>query len=105
MLQAGGPPDVWVQLLERCCADPAAHKAATRSIAQQLAQQATVLTIAADREQHIAELEERVSVQQHVLSQQQGEIQQLQGQLAAQAQLVQVLQSQMQQLLHPSAKQ
>jgi hypothetical protein len=116
---------VWLQVLECCCADPAAHKAATRSLAQQLANHATSLTLAADKEQRLAELEQRVlaqqqqlatqqqqlvtqrdelSVQQHIVSQQQGEIVELRGQLAAHAQMMQLLQSQVQQLLHRSAK-
>ena len=38
--QAGSPPDVWLQLLERCAAtDPGCQPAALRSLAQQLAEQ------------------------------------------------------------------
>jgi uncharacterized protein involved in exopolysaccharide biosynthesis len=36
---AGSPPDVWVQLLERCAADQAAQPAVISSVVQQLHQQ------------------------------------------------------------------
>jgi hypothetical protein len=82
VLQDGSPPDVWLQLLEFCCADPAAQKQIVRSLAQQLAQQtsqttqlqqqlaqqATSLTVAAERQQRLAELEQCVSAQQQQLA-------------------------------------
>jgi uncharacterized coiled-coil protein SlyX len=51
MLQVGPSPDVWLQLLERCAADPACHPTAMRGLAQQLAKQ-RVLT--ADHQQSLA---------------------------------------------------
>jgi uncharacterized coiled-coil protein SlyX len=39
VLQVGPLPNVWLQLLERCAADPACQPTALRSLAQQLAEQ------------------------------------------------------------------
>jgi hypothetical protein len=39
MLQKGSGPDVWLQLLELCAAEPACQPTALRSLAQQLVAQ------------------------------------------------------------------
>ena len=74
LLQAGSSdPPVWLQLLERCCAeDPAAHPTVVRTLAQQLS----------DQQQQIAGLQQQLSAQQQ-----------------ATAAVIAGLQAQMQQLL------
>lgn len=100
VLQDGRAPDVWLQLLECCCSDPDAHNASTRSIVQQLAHQAGSQQRLAVLEQCISAQQQQLAAQQQVVSQQQGEIVDLRGQIAAQAQMMQLLQSLVQQLLH-----
>ena len=39
VLQAGSPPDVWLQLLERCAAEPGCQPMVLRNLAHQLAEQ------------------------------------------------------------------
>lgn len=78
VLQAPLAPDVWLQLLECCAADPDCQPSALRSLAQQLADQ-RVLT-----KQHAAQLSE----QRALNAQQQQQIAGLQDQLSAQEQLV-----------------
>jgi hypothetical protein len=87
MLQDGSAPDVWLQLLERCAAEPDCQPAALRGLGQQLAEQRALTTT----------LQQRVCAQEQLSAQQQTAAEQvagLQGQL-------QELHAAVQQLLHP----
>jgi hypothetical protein len=81
------PPDVWLQLLMRCAAEPSCQGAALRSLAQQFTEQRASTAL---QQQQIAGLQEQLSAQQHVAAQQGAHI------AALQAQLQQVLQRQQQ---------
>jgi chromosome segregation ATPase len=113
MPQVTFPPQdaVWLQLLERCAAEPDCHPSALRSLAQQLAeqwaltvqlqqqvsdQQQQIAVLQASDQQHgvaavnqenvaqqqqISGLQERVSTQEQLIAAQQQQIAGLQGQL------------------------
>jgi hypothetical protein len=61
MLQDGSAPDVWLQLLERCAADPTCQPAALHSLAQQLSEQRA---LTGQHEQRLW-IQERHMVAQH----------------------------------------
>jgi len=88
VLQAGPgqPPDVWLQLLERCAADSTCQRSIMRNHAQQLAQQQQQLSqqqlVNVDLQQQVTDL------QQHLAGQQQHNME-LQGELRALQALVQ----------------
>ena len=67
-LQDDAAPDVWLQLLERCAAEPGWQPPAPRSLAQQLAQQGV---LSAQQQQQIADLQDRLSAQQQQMAEQQ----------------------------------
>jgi len=69
----GQPPDVWLQLLERCAADSTCQGSIMRNHAQQLAQQ----------QQHSADLQQQVTDLQQQLAGQQEHNMDLQEQLQA----------------------
>jgi hypothetical protein len=85
VVQDRADPDVWLQLLERCAAEPNCQPTAMRSMAQQLVAQ----------QQQITAQQQQLVEQQQVASKQDGRIGVLQGQLqAVQAQLQELLQRQ-----------
>ena len=87
VVQDGPDPDVWLQLLERCAAEPNCQPTALRSLAQQLLAQ----------QQQITAQCQKLAVQQQVASKQDAQIAVLRGQLrAVQAQLQELLQRQQQ---------
>ena len=69
VLQEGPAPDVWLQLLEDCAADPTCQPPAMRSLAQQLAEQraltAELQQQVSDQQQQITGLQGSLSAQQH----------------------------------------
>ena len=71
VLQATSAPDVWLQLLERCAADPDCQPTALRSLAEQLAEQKALTA----QQQH------QLAVQQQVAAAQGARIAALEGQL------------------------
>ena len=75
-LQDDTPPDVWLQLLMRCSAEPRCQGAALRSLAQHLTEQ---WALTAQQQQQIASLQEQLSAQQHVAAQQGAQIAALQA--------------------------
>jgi hypothetical protein len=95
VLQEGDASDVWLQLLERCAAEPDCQPTALRSLAQQLAEQRALtaqhghqLPIQQKKllaqEQQIAGLQEQLSAQQ--LSEERTLTTQLQQQVSDQQQ-------------------
>jgi hypothetical protein len=90
LLQEGPDPDVWLQLLERCAADPNCQPTAMRSLAQQLAEQRA---LTAQQQQQMQVQQQQLSAQQQVVEGQGARITGLQEQLQAmQAQLQELLQ-------------
>lgn len=83
VLQAGSGGDVWLQLLERCAADPDCQPTAMRSLAQQLAEQSA---LTARYEQQLSAQQQHMSAQEQLIAAQQQQIAGLQGQIAAQQQ-------------------
>ena len=107
LLQAEPALDVWLQLLERCAAEPGCHPTALRSLAQQLAEQRA---LTAQQQQQVAGLQEQLSAQQLTAAEQIAGLQQqvagLQEQVSAQQQAaaqqgaqIAALHAQMQELL------
>jgi hypothetical protein len=99
-LQDGHVPDVWLQLLERCAADPNCQPTALRSLAHQLSDQK------AQSEQQAAELRAVVAHQQQQIACLEGQQKQQEQQLLAQQQVaaaqgsrIAALEGQLQQLL------
>ena len=74
MLQENSAPDVWLQLLLRCVADPAGQPTALRSLAQQLSERMALT----------AQQQQQLSGQQQLIAAQQQQIAGLQEQLSAQ---------------------
>ena len=102
MLQAActSPPDVWLQLLERCAAEPGCQPTAIRSLAQRLADQHALSeqqldsqrAVIAHQQQQIACLEgQQQQQEQQLLAQQQV--------AAAQGSRIAALEGQLQELL------
>ena len=93
-MQAGSPPDVWLQLLERCvAADRGCQATALRSLAQQLTEQRALS----------ARQQQQLAAQQQVAVEQEAQIVALKGQLqqlaAEQGARITALEGQLQQLL------
>jgi chromosome segregation ATPase len=119
LLQAVSAPDVWLQLLGHCVADPDDQPTALRSVVQLLAEQRA---LGASQQQQIADLRAQLSAQQQAASEQLAGLQErfsaqqrgaaehlagLQEQLSAQQQLateqgaqIAALHAQLQQVLH-----
>jgi hypothetical protein len=95
-VQDGSIPDVWLQLLERCAADPECQPTTLRSLAQQLSKQRT------QSEQQLAELRAVVAHQQqqiaHLQQQQMQQLSACQQVAAAQDARFAALEGQLQQL-------
>jgi septal ring factor EnvC (AmiA/AmiB activator) len=65
LLQGGATLDVWLQLLQRCAAEPSCRDTALATLAQQLAEQRALTA----RQQHqIAGLQQQVSDQQQQIA-------------------------------------
>jgi hypothetical protein len=93
VLQEGPDPDVWLQLLERCAADPNWQPTALRSVAQLLAEQKA---LTAQQQQQMQVQQQQLSAQRQVVEGQGTRITGLEGQLQAMhAQLQQLLQRQL----------
>jgi hypothetical protein len=91
VLQAGSAPDVWLQLLLRCAAEPGCASSVLRSLAHQLAEARTTSAqqLAEQRAltaQQLAELRGLVSQQQQQVTAQQQMIAGQQQQIAMQEQ-------------------
>ena len=88
-------PDVWMQLLEYCAADPDCQPMTVRSLAQQLGEQRALAVQLQDRlaaqEQAVSDQQQRVSVQGQLNAEQQ-------QQIALQQQQITGLQGQLQEL-------
>ncbi len=82
-------PSVWLQLLERCAADPECAPTALRNLARQLAEQRA---LTAQQQQQLLDQQQQLVAQQRVAAQQGAAIAELKNKL-------QVLQSQLQQLV------
>jgi hypothetical protein len=96
-VQAGPVPNVWLQLLQRCAADPECQPIALRSLAQQLAEHRT------QSEQQLIELRAMVAHQQeqivHLQQQQEQQLSAHQQVVSAQDARFAALESKLQQLL------
>lgn len=88
----GCAPDVWLQLLEVCAAEPRCQPTALRSLAQQLAQQKAATaqqlqqgTLIAEQQQQLAALQQVVVEQgahyQALIAGLQGQLQELRAEL------------------------
>jgi hypothetical protein len=86
---SGSTPDVWLQLLECCAAEPDCHPSVIRSLAQQLAQQRAAAE--QQQQQNAAQQEQIVCLQGQLSAQQRVAVQQ--------GALIAGLQEQLQQLL------
>ena len=81
-MQAGSPPDVWLQLLERCASISSCQPTLIRDMGLQLAQQQQQVST----QQHlIDQLQQQNTQQQQLVSGQQHTIQQLQQDVQRQA--------------------
>ena len=102
-MQAGSAPDVWLQLLERCAAEPGCQPAALRSLAQQLAEHRVLTAQQAQlcgvQQRQISSLLQQIGGLQWCVNaqQQQGYLQQ--QQLSAQQQQIAGLQEQLREVL------
>lgn len=81
LLQAISAPDVWLQLLEHCAADPDDQPTALCSVVQLVAEQRA---LCARQQQQIADLRAQLSAQQHAAAEQ---LAGLQDRLSAQQQV------------------
>jgi hypothetical protein len=84
ILQAGSPPDVWLQLLKCCVEEPDCQLSTLCSLGQQLVEQRAEHSAVTDRQQQeIAGLQEQLSAQQEAAAEQiaglQEQLQRLQG--------------------------
>ena len=85
VLQEDSHPDVWLQLLEECAADPACQPTALHCLAQQLAKHRNVAAQQLSAQQHQNRaLQQQLAAQQQLVSEQQHQISDLQQQLSAQ---------------------
>jgi hypothetical protein len=96
MLQDGSAPDVWLQLLEHCAADPYCQPTAMCHLGRRLAKQ---MALTARQQQQIAVLQEQLSAQplseQGALTTQlQQQVSDQQQRLSAQGQMIGVQQQQ-----------
>jgi len=96
LLQAGPgePPDVWLQLLERCAADSDCQPAIIRNLAQQLLEREAINSQQQEQEQQLTDLQQQLAEQEHINSQQQQDLADLRQQLVEQQQLNAALQEQ-----------
>ncbi len=74
LLQADSAPDVWLQLLEHCAAEPDCQPTALRSLAQQLAEQKA---LTAQLRQQVLDQHEQLGDLQGLLQELRATVQQL----------------------------
>lgn len=105
-------PDVWMQLLEHCAADPTCQPKTVRSLARQLSKQRVQLQdrvaaqeqLMSDQQQRVLAQDQLIAEQQQQIAMQQQQIAGFQGQIAAQQQDTAGLQGQLQEL-HAAVRQ
>jgi predicted transcriptional regulator len=109
VLQDGSPPDVWLQLLERCAKDPTCQPKTVRILAQQLAEQRSLTVqlqdrlaaqeqLVSDQQQQMSDQKQRVLTQEQLNAEQQQQVAAQQQQIAVQQQQIAGLQGQLQEL-------